>query len=326
MTIKEDILKYSRQNSIGRLTPWFDNQLTSLLTYSQLYPSEQSLSHVGTKLVAGLRQYSEKHNIQQVCVGMSGGVDSALTAALFKAAGWEVYGLVMPIHQDPAETNRGVEACQALGIDYKKVDLTDTYEMLLKHTSKHDSAIVNEDQSLRRGNLRVRLRMMTVYNEASARHGLVGSTDNFSELAAGFWTLHGDVGDLAPIQSLNKSWEVPKLAEMYKVPASTVFAKPTDGLGISDGDEAQFGFSYLEFDIVLMTLTNFLGWYDGAITRSGLLTKLAVPESDLSKVTRILNRIERSAFKRQNPYNLLHPMDNLRYAGLSRLDRAVFRK
>lgn len=326
MTLKEDILKYSRQASIGELTPWFDQQLTRLVGYSHLYATDKNLTAIGEVLVAGLKKYSQRHGIRQVCLGMSGGVDSALTAALFKAADWDVYGLVMPIHQNPEETARGIEACKTLDIDYKHVDLTDTYERLLSSFAWHDPTITAEDQRLRRGNLRVRLRMMTVYNEAGARGGLVGSTDNFSELAAGFWTLHGDVGDLAPIQSLNKSWEVPKLAEIYGVPASTVFARPTDGLGISDGDEAQFGFSYLEFDIVLMMLTNFLGWSDSIWTREKLLEYFSVPEEEQARVNRILDRIERSAFKRQNPYNLQHPADTTRYTGLARLDQALFRK
>jgi nicotinamide-nucleotide amidase len=162
--------------------------------------------------------------------------------------------------------------------------------------------------------------MMTVYNEASARKGLVGSTDNFSELAAGFWTLHGDVGDVAPIQSLSKSWEVPKLAEVYKVPASTVFAKPTDGLGISDGDEAQFGFSYLEFDIVLLKLCRLIG----SPTRQKMIEYLELPDSDLPVVNKILDRIKGSTFKRQNPYNLEHPLQQDRYAGLRTLDRNLW--
>jgi nicotinamide-nucleotide amidase len=278
------------------------------------------LVDVGQKLVSSLGDYSKKYNIKTVALGMSGGVDSALTAAMFKSAGWDVIGITMPIHQNPEETDRGFEACKALGIEHKHVDLTNTYDALLKSVRDHDSTIMNEDQALRRGNLRVRLRMMTVYNEASARKGLVGSTDNFSELAAGFWTLHGDVGDVAPIQSLSKSWEVPKLAEVYKVPASTVFAKPTDGLGISDGDEAQFGFSYLEFDIVLLKLCRLIG----SPTRQKMIEYLELPDSDLLVVNKILDRIKGSTFKRQNPYNLEHPLQQDRYAGLRTLDRNLW--
>ena len=251
---------------------------------------------------------------------MSGGVDSALTAAMFQAAGWQVKGLVLPIHQNARETKRGIEACNVLGIDWQQIDLSDVYDNLLAAFAEHDDSINNKNQALRRGNLRVRLRMMTIYNHASKLKGLVASTDNFSELAAGFWTLHGDVGDLAPIQSLNKSWEVPKLAEIYNVPVSTVFATPTDGLGISAGDEDQFGFSYLEFDIVLLSAIQRI-----VLNREKLVTDLAVPKQDLDRVNRCLDRVKNSAFKRKNPYNILHPAQDNRYPGLAEIDLALAR-
>lgn len=304
---------------MSALSHWFDNQLDQLIDMG-VYTDVNAVEDTGTKLVAGLKDYAKKYRINTVTLGMSGGVDSALTAALFKQAGWHVVGITMPIHQRPEETERGIEACKVLGIEHKHVDLTATYDSLLNSVKAHDPHITDADQALRRGNLRVRLRMMTVYNEASARRGLVGSTDNFSELAAGFWTLHGDVGDLAPIQSLNKSWEVPKLAEVYGVPASTVFATPTDGLGISNGDEDQFGFSYLEFDIVLMKLCMLIG----NPSRQSMLTYLDAPDSDAKTINRILDRIKGSSFKRQNPYNLEHPLDSSRYMGLRAIDRGLW--
>jgi nicotinamide-nucleotide amidase len=320
MSLKQQILTYSRQETIASLSAWFDTRLEHLIDQN-FYADQNVLENTGQKLVQGLKNYSTKYSINNVAIGMSGGVDSALTAALFKSAGWTVTGVTMPIHQNPSETERGIAACQALGINHVHVDLTNTYDDLVRKISSWDSEINNTDHVIRRANLRVRLRMITVYNIASSLQGLVGSTDNFSELAAGFWTLHGDVGDLAPIQSLNKSWEVPKLAEIYGVPASTVFAKPTDGLGISDGDEAQFGFSYLEFDIVLLTLCNTTNLQ----TREEILKYLS-PGSNISKVNKILDRIKFSTFKRTNPYNLDHPQDPNRYFGLKNIDAALWKK
>ena len=320
MSIKQEILRYSRQETQYPLSSWFDHELDNLID-QQIYPDQNTLEEQGKQLIKGLRAYSKRYNIQNVVIGMSGGVDSALTAALFRHAGWHVLGVTMPIHQRPEETERGREACDALGIYHKHIELTKTYDDLLKSFRQHDDEISKPNQTLRRGNLRVRLRMMTLYNEASAHRGLVGSTDNFSELAAGFWTLHGDVGDLAPIQSLIKSWEVPKLAELYGVPESTVFATPTDGLGISQGDEDQFGFSYLEFDIVLMKLCQ-LG---APLNRQELLEYLAAPDSENEKLNKILDRISSSSFKRQNPYNLEHPYQSNRYPGLRNIDSGLWR-
>jgi len=321
MSLKEEILKYSRQDTMTPLSPWFENQLEQLIS-TDVYGDVNVLEDTGRKLLSELISYGTKYNIRTVVLGMSGGVDSALTAALFKAAGWRVVGVTMPIHQNPEETARGIEACKALRLDHIHVDLTKQYEDLLASVRAYDATIDEPANAIRRGNLRVRTRMLTVYNIASMERGLVGSTDNFSELAAGFWTLHGDVGDLAPIQSLLKSWEVPKLAEIYGVPSSTVFAKPTDGLGISDGDEAQFGFSYLQFDIILMKLCqqNIRG------TREDLLEVLDVPLIEYGVVNKILDRIKGSSFKRQNPYNLMHPQDKGRYPGLANTDANLWSK
>lgn len=318
MSLREEILNYSRQRTMTPLSDWFDHTLSELCDLN-VYADANQLEDIGKKLVDGIQVYGEKHNINNVAIGMSGGVDSALTAAMFKQAGWTVLGVTMPIHQNPDETDRGIAACEALEIEHKQVDLTKTFNSLLKSFQSHDATLKKDSETLRKGNLRVRLRMMTIYNEASRIKGLVASTDNFSELAAGFWTLHGDVGDLAPIQSLNKSWEVPRLAEMMGVPSETVFAKPTDGLGISDDDEAQFGFSYLEFDIVLMALCQ----VDGLTTRESCLAHLDAPDVDLAKVNRILDRIKMSTFKRANPYNLDHPSQSNRYPGLKTIDASL---
>jgi nicotinamide-nucleotide amidase len=156
------------------------------------------------------------------------------------------------------------------------------------------------------------MRMITLYNLASLNKGIVGSTDNFSELAAGFWTLHGDVGDVAPIQSLTKSWEVPALAELLEVPDSIVSAKPTDGLGVANGDEDQFGFSYLEFDIAMFSL-----FRDNQLEPEN--------EKDKAIVESVKQRLTSTIYKRFNPLNLPHPLDEDRYSHLEKLDNYLRR-
>jgi nicotinamide-nucleotide amidase len=316
MSIKQDILKYSRQEKLHPLSSWFDSNLSDLID-DGTYSDQNVLEETGRKLISGLIAYANTYKISTAVIGMSGGVDSALTAALFKCAGWRVIGITMPIHQREEETERGIAACNALKLEHKHIDLSKTYDSLLKSVQNDDADIVKTENSIRRGNLRVRLRMMTLYNQASLHRGLVGSTDNFSELATGFWTLHGDVGDVAPIQSLLKSWEVPKLAEIYDVPTDTVFATPTDGLGISNGDEDQFGFSYLELDIVLMKLCSLM---NQGYSLTEAMANLDIDASDVEKVNKILGRIRGSRFKRQNPYNLNHPIQPNRFNGLKNID------
>ena len=147
-------------------------------------PNEVELAAIKQSLVDELSAYSDKHQIEDVVVGMSGGVDSALTAALFKEAGWTVHGVTMPIHQKQEETDRGLENIEALGLESHSYDLSEQFDSMQQF-------IIDEDElesgtyrvQQRQGNIRARLRMITLYNLAHKVAGCVGSTDNFSELA-----------------------------------------------------------------------------------------------------------------------------------------------
>lgn len=310
MEIKNKILEFNtRDGNVPELSPWFDYMLDEQIRIN-IY--EDNSEQLKDGLVRKLIDFRDSYNIDNVVLGMSGGIDSALTASLFKQAGWTVTGVTLPIHQNEAETDRGVEACEALEIDHVQVDLSDMYDSYLKqNTSDKELSGKKESKAIkvRRGNIRARLRMLTLYNLANKLNGIVGSTDNFSELSAGFWTLHGDVGDVAPIQSLSKSWEVPALAELMNVPTSIISATPTDGLGVDAGDEAQFGFSYLQFDLVLFGLL------------SEMETQVKPSAEDLKIVDNVKARIRSTGYKRVNPVNFDHPVrGNELYSALHNLD------
>jgi len=319
--LKRLILDYNRKPS---LSPAFDKLLDTYIK-SGKYMSVERLQVLRNDIVQNLVEYANKYKISNVCVGMSGGVDSALTASLFRDAGYHVIGVTMPINQIEDETDRGIETCHALGIDHRHIDLTEAYEDILKQQYKLDASLISDDHSskIRKGNIRARLRMITLYNLAGASQGFVASTDNFSELAAGFWTLHGDVGDVSPIQSLSKSWEVPALAEMQGVPDSVVFAVPTDGLGISSSDEAQFGFSYLEFDLALFKILENMDGVEFEQSAADIAGFKNVEDKLI--VHDVISRIKGTTYKRYNPYNLKHTFEKDRYDQLEKLDNQLRR-
>lgn len=343
------ILDLSRQLQIGPLSPYFLALLDRAVA-DGYFPSEERLVEINDAIIQKTREYREQTGVSTVVIGMSGGVDSALTAAIFKAAGYRVVGVTMPINQVEAETDRGVEACNALGIEHQHIDLTTLYDHTLNAMSGAFSGEEGLDPSLadiltdddadahavriRRGNIRARLRMITLYNLASALGGMVASTDNLSELSAGFWTLHGDVGDFSPIQSLLKSWEVPYLARLNGVPESTVRAKPTDGLGISPGDEAQLGCSYLEWDLMVYAIaTGHVQEQRGepyiAVDPAGDLkvtgpVQVGETEPRITEVYRaVVSRMGATWYKRMNPLNLPHPSED-RYYMVESIDRRMF--
>ena len=319
--LKNVILEYNRK---PQLSPAFDKLLDGYIKDGK-YMSIEKLQVLRNDIIQQLVSYANTYKISNVCVGISGGIDSALTASLFRDAGYHVIGVTMPINQIEEETDRGIETCQALGIDHRHIDLTEAYEQVIKQEFKLDAGLINKsvDSRIRKGNIRARLRMITLYNLAGASQGFVASTDNFSELAAGFWTLHGDVGDVSPIQSLSKSWEVPALAEMQGVPDSVVFAVPTDGLGVSSSDEDQFGFSYLEFDLALFKV---LENVDGVEFENVVSDIVGFKDAkDKLIVDRVIDRIKGTTYKRFNPYNLKHTFEKDRYDLLDKLDNQLRR-
>lgn len=199
-----------------------------------------------------LKVYAEQAHQNGFVIGVSGGIDSAVTATLCAQTGFPVLLLEMPIHQAENQVSRAQELINQLQAQYpqvtsKRVELTPVFEAF-KEAGRVDA---NEPNlSLALANTRARLRMTTLYYYAGLHRLLVAGTGNkVEDFGVGFYTKYGDGGvDLSPIADLMKS-EVYKLAQFLQVPESIQKAAPTDGLfGDNRTDEDQLGASYDELE------------------------------------------------------------------------------
>jgi NAD+ synthase len=205
---------------------------------------------VAAHITNWLKAYQIKAHAQGFVVGVSGGIDSALTASLCALTGAKTILINMPIRQTRAELDRALEQMEVLkkahsNVLLQEIDLTPSFNVLelalgLDPTQQH----------LALANTRARLRMTTLYALAQANGCLVAGTGNkVEDFGVGFYTKYGDGGvDISPIADLYKT-EVFKLAKELHVVQSILDAKPTDGLW-EDGrsDEDQIGATYPELE------------------------------------------------------------------------------
>ncbi|MCD6522532.1 MAG: NAD+ synthase [Candidatus Diapherotrites archaeon] len=198
-------------------------------------------SYAVDKIISFIRE----HAPNGVVVGISGGVDSSVTATLcLKALGREkVLGVFMPSRETPMEDRKHViEFIHWLGIEARVVDISDLVLELEK--------LCGNETTDRRvlGNLRPRLRMTILYYYANLMNRLVAGTGNKTELLLGYFTKYGDGAcDILPIGDLYKT-EVFEVAEFLGIPHSIVRKKPSARLWEGQTDEEEIGMTYEEID------------------------------------------------------------------------------
>lgn len=201
-------------------------------------------------IVNWLKTYSDNSRTEGFVVGISGGVDSALTSTLCALTGKKVILLSMPIRQQYAEYDRAtnhIEDLQAKfgNVSGQVVNLTNSFTQL-----ENDFPTEVAKDHLAMANTRARLRMTTLYAIGQTNRCLVAGTGNkVEDFGVGFYTKYGDGGvDISPIADLTKT-QVWELAKEVGVIEEIVVAKPTDGLW-ADGrsDEDQIGASYPELE------------------------------------------------------------------------------
>lgn len=207
-------------------------------------------SQVEEHIVNWLKSYAEQAHVNGFIIGISGGIDSAVTSILCAKTGMKVIAMTMPIRQTKAEYSRAMEHLDQLksrfpAVETMDVDLTPSFEMIEK--TFPETTVANP---LSMANSRSRLRMLTLY-AIGQTHGLLvaGTGNKVEDFGVGFYTKYGDGGvDISPIADLTKT-QVFELALQLDVIASIQQAKPTDGLW-EDGrsDEDQIGATYPELE------------------------------------------------------------------------------
>ena len=201
------------------------------------------------RIVSWIKDYAESNGIKSLVVGVSGGIDSAVTSTLAAETGLMTYCIGMPLLQKKEQENLSDIHLDWLGDTYwdtktEKFDLSNLFEVFrytMRGYSKDDLALANS---------RSRLRMVTLYQVAQSVGGIVVGTGNkVEDYGIGFYTKYGDGGvDIAPIADLYKS-EVWELGRHLGVNERIINAKPTDGRW-EDGrsDEDQIGATYTQLE------------------------------------------------------------------------------
>ncbi|MEM5565969.1 NAD(+) synthase [Psychroserpens sp. AS72] len=210
--------------------------------------TEKVVEHI----VNWLKDYATKAGVNGFVIGISGGIDSAVTSTLCAKTGLDLLCIEMPIHQAESHVNRAQEHITQLkerfaNVKDTRVDLTPVFEEFKTEVSLEGKQ-TTVDMAL--ANTRARLRMTTLYYHAGLLGLLVAGTGNkVEDFGVGFYTKYGDGGvDLSPIADLMKS-EVYKIGKYLNVPESIMNAAPSDGLfGDARSDEDQIGASYPELE------------------------------------------------------------------------------
>ena len=203
-------------------------------------------------IVNWLKDYAVNAKMNGFVVGVSGGIDSALTSTLCAKTGLDVLCLEMPIHQASSQVSRALNHIDWLqenfpNVKMTQVNLTPVFDSLIDALPAVEN---EEDRFMSLANTRARLRMTSLYYFAALNKMLVTGTGNkVEDFGVGFYTKYGDGGvDLSPIADLLKT-EVYEIAEHLGVNQEIIDAAPTDGLwGDDRTDEDQIGASYPELE------------------------------------------------------------------------------
>lgn len=198
------------------------------------------------KTVRSTAAYFKKSGKKKAVIGISGGIDSAITAKLLCDAigNKNVFALIMPSNTTPEkETLHAKKLCKSLGIKQKTIPI----QPLLK-------PIKIAKNKIAKANLQARMRMLLLYAKANSENALVTGTSNKSELTIGYFTKYADNAcDIMPLANFYKT-ELFILAEQLGIPKEIIQKKPSAGLWKNQSDEKELGLNYEKIDSILKAL------------------------------------------------------------------------
>ena len=204
------------------------------------------------KLVLWIKERVTSAGCKGAILGMSGGVDSAVIAVLCQRAfPQNTLAINLPCYSNPEDQEHARLAAEKFAIPYKVIILDGIYDNLLKilPQDKVDAVLDRLAQS----NLKVRLRMVTLYYHANRLKYMVVGSGNRSELSIGYFTKWGDGGvDILPIGNLVKK-QVVELAQFLAIPKEIIAKPPSAGLWQGQTDEDEMGITYNILDTYLTT-------------------------------------------------------------------------
>ncbi len=212
--------------------------------------------------------YAKSANAENIIVGLSGGIDSAVTAALCtKALGNKnIFGLGLPCGSISQDLEDAKLVAKSLEIDFTELDLNPVYEKFLSIIGSN-----YKRNNLASANLKPRLRMTALYFYGQTKgKSLIAGTSNRAELAIGYFTKYGDgAADFEPLASLYKQ-EVRTLAKILSIPERIIIKPPSAGLWTGQTDEDEIGLTYDILDEILYRIDyniNFDGLNDEDIQK-----------------------------------------------------------
>ncbi len=280
------------------------------------YLTTEQMENTVQAASSALLDYCVQFGIHHIVTGASGGLDSDVTLALAGIACEEArkvgysltsIGAVLPCESTKESIELGRLSIETTGSRLFYEDLTPTFDclkrtlvpsvraktrgILLETHGEKALEYWEDSERVAQGNIKARLRMITLYDIARMNRGMVLSTDNLSEFLMAFWTRHGDEGDFGMIRNIFKGLELYDIAAYLKRPKEIREAEPNDGLDVAGSDEEQLGGSYLTIDEVMVELIQRGFDPDGLLEQLDDLPKIRGVDSE-----RVKNLAARSLF------------------------------